>query len=416
MNTHKVFKIDNNEDIIVFIPTLSKVYLVSKEKANEIPNYVQAENPNTFLGSAGLPDYFFLGTNLILTNHCNLACVYCYGDYGPTKKVMMTEKIAHAAIDYIAECAQKKGGNNLIYANMFGGEPTQAWNVMVNATNYLKDKAKTINCRSRVTISTNGCMNFQKAEWLALNMDRIAISIDGDKEVQDAQRSNSFNTVFRVAKRIYELAPNKLRFRSTVSEFSVDRLPVIVEFLSKNFPGCHQAYEALFGIGRGQNSKFGAPSYSKFFERYLESLPVAEKYGSKLRTSILNLGGINTEFCGIAGRNFMIAPDGKCTTCNRMSENTSSDNPFIYGHFDSEISKWSFDDKSYQKMKDFSSKSILECQNCYAFSSCRGDCSANKSIIDPSDFWKTKSYRCEEIKKFVKDILLYVLEKESALA
>jgi len=46
----------------------------------------------------------------------------------------------------------------------------------------------------------------------------------------------------------------------------------------------------------------------------------------------------------------------------------------------------------------------------------RGDCSANKSIIDPDNFWKTKSYRCEEIKKFVKDILLYVLEKESALA
>lgn len=208
--------------------------------------------------------------------------------------------------------------------------------------------------------------------------------------------------MFKVAKRIYELAPNKLSFRSTVSEFSVDDLPEIVEFFGKNFPGCKQAYETLFGIGRGQNSKYGVPSYSRFFEKFSESLKIAEKFNCKLRTSVLNLGGINTEFCGITGRNFMITPDGRCTTCNRMSENASPNNPFNYGYFDPKINKWHFKDGSYQMLKDFSSKNISECQNCFAFTSCRGDCAANKFIIDPKNSWKTKSYRCEEIKKFVK--------------
>ncbi|OGI88528.1 hypothetical protein A2995_00020 [Candidatus Nomurabacteria bacterium RIFCSPLOWO2_01_FULL_33_24] len=415
MCKHKIFKINNEDKVIIFIPTLSKVYLVSKEKSNKIPSYIYGNNSCSTSQVNNLPDYFFLGTNLILTNHCNLACVYCYGNYGPKKNITMKKEVAVAAIDYIAECA-KKSDRNLIYANMFGGEPTQAWDIMVTAINYLREKAVEIGCRSRATISTNGCMSLSQAEWLADNLDRISISLDGNKKIQNAHRSNSFDEVFKVAKRIYEIAPKKLGFRSTVSEFSVNDLPETVEFFGKNFPQCNQAYETLFGIGRGQNSKYGAPSYSVFFKKFLESLKIAEKFNCKLRTSVLNLGGINTEFCGIAGRNFMITPDGRCTTCNRMSENSSSENPFSYGHFDPETNSWRFEKKSYQNLKDFSSQSIPECKECFAFSSCRGDCAANKFIIDSKNFWKTKSYRCKEIRDFVKNILLYILEKESLLA
>lgn len=242
------------------------------------------------------------------------------------------------------------------------------------------------------------------------------MSFDGYKQIQDAHRSNSFDEAFKNAKEIYKNAPKLLRLRSTVSEFSVEFLPDIVKFFGENFPGCNQMYEPLFRIGRGENSKYGMPSPKKFFDKFLESLPIAEKFNCKLKTSILNLGSKNSEFCGVAAHNFMVTPDGRCTTCNRMADNKAEvSGSFNYGYFNIGTKKWEFNDEIYQKLKNLSSKNLSECQNCFAFSNCKGDCIANKATIDPKKFWTEKSNRCSEIQEFIKQVLLYSVEKESSL-
>src|SRR3989338_6436054 len=106
MYKHRVFKIANGNNVIIFIPTLFKVYLVLSEQACKIPDYILGETPYPVSRWDDLSDYVFFGTNLILTNHCNLACSYCYADCSPKKDMTMTEEIAIAAIDYIAECAK----------------------------------------------------------------------------------------------------------------------------------------------------------------------------------------------------------------------------------------------------------------------------------------------------------------------
>lgn len=401
---------------MIFIPTLFKVFKISSEQLEKIPDYISSTEAYPISRWDSLPDYTFLGTNLILTNNCNLACVYCYANCGPKKGIVMKKEIAIAAIDYISECVQKTK-HNLMYANMFGGEPTQAWDTMTTAIYHLREKAKEIGCRSRATITTNGCMETQQVKWLIENIDSINISFDGYKKIQDAHRSNSFDNVFKNAKEIYKNTPAKLKFRSTVSGFSVDHLPEIVKFFGENFPGCNQMYEPSFSIGRGKDSKYGMPSSKRFFDKFLESLPIAEKFNCKLKTSILNLGNKSSEFCGVAAHNFMVTADGRCTTCNRMAEDEKElSKSFSYGHYNEENKTWEFNDETYQKLKNFSGKHLPECQNCFAFSSCRGDCTANKATLNPKDFWKEKSYRCKEIKEFVKSALLYILEKKSSMA
>jgi len=415
MYNHRVFKISDGEDLIIFIPSLSEVYRVSQSVADRIPDYVNSNKPHPVSRWDDLPDYIFFGVNLILTDHCNLACTYCYGEYSPKRKLIMSEYIARAAIDYIADCARKMR-RELIYANMFGGEPTQAWDVLTSSTLYLRKKADEISCRSRATITTNGCMLLNQAKWLAENMDGINISFDGYKDIQDIHRSKSFDQVFAVAKDIYARAPTKLMLRATISDYSVKYLPDIVQFFGENFPGTKQMYEPLFTIGRGRNSKCTMPSPKLFFEKFLESLLIAEKFGCKLKTSVLNLGAKSSEFCGVAARNFMVTPDGRITTCNRMAGDANeTERSFTYGHFDATVNKFVFDERTYQQLKRVSAKNISECQDCFAAFSCRGDCAANKAVINPNDFWKKISYRCEEIQQFVKDALVYVIDRESTL-
>lgn len=414
MNRHKVFKISDGENVILFIPSLFRVYRVSQAIAKNIADFIKSDESYPVSRWDNLPDYVFFGTNLILTDHCNLSCVYCYEDAGPKKKTFMSKRIAFAAINYIARCAQKFD-KKLIYANMFGGEPTQAWDAMVSMVRYLRQKAETINCRSRATITTNACVDLEQTKWLAENMDGVNISFDGPKNIQNAHRSNSFNRVFETAKMIYGWAPKKLTFRSTVSNYSVEHLPEIVHFFGENFPGCKQMYEPLFEIGRGKGGKYAMPSPEKFFKKFLEALPIAEKFGCKLKTSILNLGAKSPNFCGAGARNFMITPDGRCTTCNRMTNDDDAVvSQFIYGKFDDSRNTFVFDDDVYQQLKKISVRSIPECQECFAVGSCRGDCAANKAAINSENFWNTKSYRCEEIRRFVKDVLVYVLDRESS--
>lgn len=414
MYTHRVFKIPNGSETIVFVPSLFAVYRVSNSKISQVPDYLKSEKAHPVSRWDNLSDYTFFGTNLILTNHCNLACVYCYGNYGPAGKRFMTEQTAFAAIDYVADCAQKMQRDS-IYARMFGGEPTQAWNVLVASVHYLRQKAINIGCKSRTTITTNGYMPLDKATWLSENMDGINISFDGHKDIQDMHRSKSFDKVFSVAHKIYALAPKKLMFiRATISDYSVERLPEIVRFLGKNFPGVKQMYEPLFTIGRGKSSGCIMPLPEMFFSKFIEALPIAEQLGCKLTTSVLNLMAKSSEFCGVAARNFMITPDGRCVTCSRMTGNSNSTECyFTYGHFDETSKKFVFNEEAYNQLKKISVGNIKECQNCFAVSSCRGDCAADKAVIDSDNFWHSASYRCDAIRKFVKDALLYVLDREA---
>ena len=257
-------------------------------------------------------------------------------------------------------------------------------------------------------------MSTDKAIWLSENMDGINISFDGHKDIQDMHRSKSFDEVFSVARKIYTLAPKKLMFiRSTISDYSVERLPEIVRFFGKNFPGVKQMYEPLFTTGRGKSSECTMPLPEMFFNKFVEALPIAEQHGCKLTTSVLNLQAKSSEFCGVAARNFMITPDGRCVTCSRMTGNSNStEHFFAYGYFDESSKKFLFNDKKYNQLKMISINNIKECQNCFAISSCRGDCAADKAVINSDNFWRSASYRCDAIRKFVKDTLVYVLNRK----
>lgn len=407
---HVAFKIDCDEFIIVFIPTLKRVFRVKKELADAVPDHIFTDTPPPASQLNNLPDYMFCGTNLICTNHCNLACVYCYGECSPKKEVTMIREVAIAAVDYALNCTARIG-RKLAYANFFGGEPTQVWDLVTVVSKHMRESAAKLGLRNRLTITTNGCMDRKQARWLAENLDSINISIDGPKDIQDLQRSMSFDKVFATTQEIYKIAPQKLRFRATVSAFSVQSLSRIVDFLGINFPGCPQMYEPLFTMGRAKKLIQAMPDMDVFFNAFLIALPIATKHNCKLKTSVLNLTGKSREFfCGVASRNFMITPYGEVVACNRMTDrdiNTAAD-AFIYGRYDNSKACFVFDNAKYQHLKTFTVSSISSCDACFARSSCRGDCIANKAAIHPKNFQIEQSYRCQAVQQFVKNVLIYI--------
>jgi len=285
---------------------------------------------------------------------------------------------------------------------------------MLEAIEYAKTVAMRYNITSATSITTNGFIGLSRASWLAENINSITVSFDGFKLIQDFQRSNSFDKVFTVAKRIYSLSPKRLSLRAAVTDYSVEFLPQIVEFFGEHFPGCVQKYEPIFPMGRGTTMKgINAPLHSLFFDKFLQSVPIAKKYNVKLKTSVLRIrAGSCATFCGASGGNFLVTYDGKIVVCNRMVEGDVNEavDFFCVGFFDERVGTLVIDENKYKKLAVLSFQNISECQNCFAQFSCKGDCPANKAVISPSNFWREKSYRCEDVRVFIKNALSYILD------
>lgn len=411
MYYHRVFKKEIDGRFIVLIPTLNKLLELKEENFHNIPSFITTEIPIPESRWQNLKDFEFLGTNLILTDKCNLCCGYCYESSRPRKLfTIMKKEIVISAIDFIATIAQRLNAPRF-YANMFGGEPTQAFELIQVALERMTENSKATGISKRATITTNGVMEKEKLFWLMTHMDAINISCDGYKEIHNSQRSGSFSTVFRTAKTVFDLSPKKLSLRTTVSKFSVSTLPDIVHFFGENFPGVRIFIEPVFAIGRGKKEKFGMPSHNEFFEAFLASIPIASRYGNKLKTSILNVGAKSRQFCGVPGNNFMVTPMGTVTVCNRMVfGNEPAQDRFTYGYFKESEGLFVFDTQKYQWLKQLTTDNIPECVDCFASSNCRGDCAANKAVIDSDNFYRRRSYRCEEIQNFIGKVMLYILD------
>ena len=131
-----------------------------------------------------MPHYNKKMISFFLTTKCNLCCRYCYNsiERNKIKEYTLPLEIAKAGIDWYFS------KNNYRHIRFYGpGEPTQAFDNMVNITNYAKAHR---NGGERVTveIQTNGVFTKEVREWILNNVNIIWISFDGMPDIQDYNR------------------------------------------------------------------------------------------------------------------------------------------------------------------------------------------------------------------------------------
>jgi len=74
-------------------------------------------------------------TTLFLTNACNLRCTYCYASAGDFVPQVMEDKSRRAAVDFVFKNAKARK-SPLYLAFHGGGEPTLAWEALVDVVEY----------------------------------------------------------------------------------------------------------------------------------------------------------------------------------------------------------------------------------------------------------------------------------------
>lgn len=149
---------------------------------------------------------------LLLTQSCNLRCIYCYGEGGEYGMGgSMEENTALHAVDWLIEQSGNTKKINIIF---FGGEPFLNFSLMKKVVNYTEERTASLDKTVGFSVTTNATLlDDEKISFIKEHNIRIVISIDGPKEIHDAQRPfaggmGSYDIILPKIKKLLEVMPD----------------------------------------------------------------------------------------------------------------------------------------------------------------------------------------------------------------
>ena len=121
---------------------------------------------------------------LLMTNRCNLRCVYCYADAGerPAQDIDLATALPVIDAARANAASQEREAFGLTFHG--GGEPTVHFGVMRAAVEH----ARNLPLPCRISMSTNGVWSDRVREFVCAHFDSISLSLDGVAAAQNAQR------------------------------------------------------------------------------------------------------------------------------------------------------------------------------------------------------------------------------------
>jgi MoaA/NifB/PqqE/SkfB family radical SAM enzyme len=158
---------------------------------------------------------------IVVNNHCNWDCIYCFGDYHQRRETdYTTDEIKHL-VDELYDMGVR-------YLNLHGGE-TLLRSDIGELSNYIKNKG------IYLCIITNGSLFPQKLDDVR-NADNVTISLDGSRETNDINRGTG---AFDVAIDAIELLRKEkvpVRVSATLTKASMHEVGFLAKLAhEKNF-------------------------------------------------------------------------------------------------------------------------------------------------------------------------------------
>lgn len=343
--------------------------------------------------------------SLLVTERCNLRCLYCYANGGQGRRTMPFE-LARAAVDQVIRNALERGAADVSVHFHGGGEITQAWPLVRRIHRYASNQAGRRGLRVEFSAGLNGVMSTRRARELADLLDEATISIDGLPAIHNAQRPTAggratARIVLRNLARFDELG-FRYGLRMTALPSGIDRLPESVEFLCRHSQARLVQVEPVYPHGRYRHGPALSPE--RFVRRFRAARLVARQQQRELRYSGARYPHITDVFCQAVTGAFAVNPAGFVTSCYEASdERDAKSAAFIYGRYDRQERHFAIDHAARARLRRFSVSQRPDCIDCLCRYHCAGDC-AYKRLS------RVESPRCIINRELTKDLILEDLQ------
>lgn len=323
---------------------------------------------------------------VLLTNRCNLKCVYCGRNENKDNSCISSELSADDWIS-IFEDGKTVG---LKKVNMTGGE-------IFCRNDVLEIIERTINLGLDVSIETNGTViNDEQIEYLSKfkNNLSISISLDGiNEETNDKTRGKgSYKRTFKTINKIKK-SGIPLRIITVLSKNNYDEIPKLATTIHEELGLGFRLLPNIIEYGKGIDAnETESVSYDKieklmneFYYDFLRKHKGDTNLSIELNTSIVPIDIYQHSLCPWGKGMLGIGYSGNVALCHVGSDNDL----FIFDNVKN--NKVSYIWKTNEKLKKYKElntdclKGI--CGNCLARNLCRGGCRLHSLIKYDADFY-----------------------------
>lgn len=325
---------------------------------------------------------------LIVTRDCNLRCPYCFSRREYMQQGgAMGEATASAAVDFLVT---HSGPHRDLAIIFFGGEPLLDFPLIRHTVAYARRAARAAGKQADFAITTNGVrLTRQVRRFLIREHFSVMISMDGDRQLQDANRPfpngrGSFNTVAPRAKAfIAEALPAGLPVtaRTTLNRTHLGRMLELYDFL-ENEMGFTSIWTPLMHHPAPPGFAFTLADLPTL-EAELEQL--ADRARERLNTTgklpcwgkptvflrALALGRAPVTGCAAGRLAVCIDPAGDIYPCERLVRMPD----YRLGN----VTREEYDTKRADRFAELRSAGCRpECHSCEALHYCEGACTAER--------------------------------------
>lgn len=349
---------------------------------------------------------------LLLTNRCQLRCVYCYAAAGDSKPQILKLNTAKAVLDAVSREALKHNFLEYILDFHGGGEPTLEWDLMNACIEYARKKPIPV----KISLTSNLLWTNKQLEYIINNIDGLSVSMDGAPTTQNINRPyvSGAKSSTLVLKNLHKLDEKNYKYgiRLTSTE-PWNNLSANIEFINKN-TGCHLIQvEPAFQRSRGFLKKRVAIDWNKFSNAYVNAFEKARSLGINLHYSNTNPDLLATTFCDAPNRAIIVNPSDDIVACYEVVD---SDHPL------SDISvigkvvhgKVLINKSKKKQLILLISERFDKCSHCFCKWTCAGGCYSRTFTNGENGHLKYGEY-CSMVQEITRYHLLDLIARQNGV-
>jgi uncharacterized protein len=368
------------------------------------------QEPTNPGGNSFLPTH----TVLLVTNQCQMKCIYCYAAGGDFPQKELSLEAAFHAIDIVYQNALALNLPSFSLSFHGGGEPTMAWQVILESTNYARSKS--LPCQ--VSLTSNGVWSDIQCQWIIENIDRISLSIDGSPAVQNRNRPmfNGSPSAQFVKQSIKMLDDHDKSYGIRMTAISPwHDLPDSVDYLFEKTRCKGIQVEPAFNVKRGEHALPSQKEADLFIEAFLKADFIAKKHKRSFRYSAARVSYPVATFCSAPYNSLIVNQQDEIVACYEItSSNHKLANLSKYG----DIAPFNINlvEKRRENLLDVIQNNRDNCRHCFCYYSCAGDCYIRTLTYDKKGGISKQSARCYINKILTKELLLRKIEEGNGVA
>ena len=331
----------------------------------------------------------------ILSEHCNLACKYCFVGsdacgQGISSTKDMTPEIAEKALDVFARQLEQSSEDYTEYESniiFFGGEPLLKFDVLEYVARRVKElsESRPVLRNTSLAVITNGTLlNEERILKLDAMGVAVSISIDGFTEQAnsmrvDKQGNETFERVVQVLETYKRLEVDPPSLSVTLTERTIEDLPSMLKLV-----GDYGVRGFGYNVLLKREDEDGGEYYEAASQFIIDSFLALREHGvyeDRIMRKLNAFAHSRVHFsdCGAtSGGQILFAPDGRIGICQGLMSESEN---YVADIWDDD-----FIANEHPAWKAWSGLTAIHNDECLSFEAlgiCGGGCPVNARLLHP---------------------------------